>query len=67
MKCLKSKKWWEAAGTRAVKTMAQVAGSLLVIGLFKDNAWDVLLQTTLLSGVGSLLTSLAGLPEVEEE
>ena len=50
MKHLKSKKWWDAATTRIIKTMAQVSGSLLIIGLFKDNAWDVLIQTTLLSG-----------------
>lgn len=66
MKNLKSKQWWDAASTRMIKTMAQVAGSLLVIGLFKENAWDVLFQTSLLAGVGSLLTSLAGLPEVDE-
>ena len=59
-----SKKWIKAAGVRAVKTMAQVAGSMLVVGAFNDNAWGLLIQTTLLSGLASILTSLAGLPEV---
>jgi hypothetical protein len=61
-----SKLFWKAAGVRAVKTMAQVLASLLVIGTFKENAWSIMLQTTLLSGLASVLTSLAGLPEVTE-
>ena len=62
---MKQKKWLKAAGIRCVKTMAQVAGSMLVVGAFNDNAWGLLIQTTLLSGLASILTSLAGLPEVE--
>lgn len=58
-------KWIKAAGVRAIKTMAQVAGSMLAIGAFNETAWSLLVQTTLVSGLASLFTSLAGLPEVE--
>ena len=60
-----TKEWWKAAVRRAVKTMAQVAGSLLVIGAFNETAWAILLQTTITAGMASILTSIAGLPEVE--
>lgn len=59
-------KWAKAAGVRAVKTMAQVAGSMLVIGAFNETAWSLMLQTALVAGLASVLTSLAGLPEVEQ-
>ena len=62
-----TKKWFKAAGVRAVKTMAQVASSMLVIGAFNETAWSVMLQTTLVAGVASVLTSIAGIPEVKEE
>lgn len=62
-----NKIWIKAALVRAVKTMAQVAASMLVIGAFSDTAWSLLVQTSILSGVASLLTSLAGLPEVGNE
>lgn len=60
-----TKEWWKAATRRAVKTMAQVAGSMLVIGAFNETAWALLLQATFTSGIASVLTSIAGLPEVE--
>ena len=62
-----TKKWLMAAGIRAVKTMAQVAGSMLVIGAFNETAWSLLLQTALVAGLASILTSIAGIPEVESE
>ena len=58
-------KWAKAAGVRAIKTMAQVAGSMIVIGAFNETAWSLMIQTTLVAGLASLFTSLAGLPEVE--
>lgn len=58
-------KWAKAAAVRSVKTMAQVAGSMLVIGAFDETAWSLMLQTTLAAGLASVFTSLAGLPEVE--
>lgn len=60
-------KWAKAAGIRAVKTMAQVAGSMLVIGAFNETAWGIMVQTVLVSGLASVLTSIAGLPEVDGE
>lgn len=62
-----TKKWFKCAFVRAVKTMAQVAGSMLVIGAFNETAWGIMLQTTLVAGLASVLTSVAGLPEVSEE
>ena len=59
--------WAKAAGIRAVKTMAQVAGSMLVIGAFNETAWGIMVQTVLVSGLASVLTSIAGIPEVEKE
>lgn len=58
-------RWAKAAGIRAVKTMAQVAGSMLVIGAFNETAWGIMVQTVLVSGLASVLTSIAGLPEVD--
>ncbi len=60
-------KWGKAAGMRAIKTMAQVAGSMLVIGAFNETAWGIMVQTVLVSGLASILTSIAGIPEVEKE
>lgn len=60
-------KWAKAAGVRAVKTMAQVAGSMLVIGAFNETAWGIMVQTVLVSGLASVLTSIAGLPEVDAD
>ena len=61
------KKWAKAAGVRAIKTIAQAAvaaiGSATVLGQVDAK---VVISTAVLSGVLSLLTSVAGLPEVEE-
>ena len=62
-----TKKWAKAAGVRAVKTMAQVASSMIVIGAFNETAWGIMLQTTIVAGIASILTSIAGIPEVQEE
>ena len=60
-----TKKWFKSSAIRAIKTMAQVAGSMLVIGAFNETAWSLLIQTTIVSGIASILTSVAGIPEVE--
>lgn len=62
-----SKQWFKAATVRAIKTAAQVAGSMLVIGAFNETAWSILIQTAIVSALASYLTSLAGLPEIEKE
>lgn len=58
--------WWAAAAVRALKTIAQTAvatiGTSAVISAVD---WRMVLSASLLAGILSLLTSLAGLPEVE--
>ena len=60
-----SKTWWKAAGLRAVKTMAQtfVAMSASAIAL-QDLNWAYTGSAVVLSGVLSIATSIAGIPEV---
>ena len=61
-----TKKWWKAAGVRAVKTVAQAAVAAIgTTAMLSEVNWLVVGSTALLSGVLSLLTSIAGLPEVE--
>ena len=60
-----TKKWFKAAGIRAVKTIAQSAiATIGTSAAFSDINWLVVGSTALLAGVLSLLTSIAGLPEV---
>ena len=67
MRNLKNPKWWEAAATRAIKTVAQTAVSMLTVGqYFTDVDWLGIASISLVAGIISILTSLAGLPEVEE-
>lgn len=62
-----TKKWWKAAGIRAIKTVAQSAVSLIPASvMITEVDWKVVVGTAILAGVVSLLTSIAGLPEVEE-
>ena len=61
-----SKLWWKAAGIRAIKTIAQSAVALIPASvMITDVDWKVVIGTAVLSGVVSLLTSVAGLPEVK--
>ena len=65
MKMLKNKTWWKAAGVRAVKTIAIAAiGASTMI---TETNWAVVGSATVMAGVLSLLTSIAGLPEVGAE
>lgn len=59
------KKWLKAAGTRAVKTMAQSALAMLpAAATITAVDWKVVIGTAVLAGVESMLTSVAGLPEL---
>ena len=61
------KNWFKAAAVRAVKTMAQTALSLFSVGqVIAEVPWQVMVSASVVAGVYSLLTSVAGLPEVEE-
>ena len=61
-----SKEWWKAAGIRAIKTVAQTAVATIgVSATMNDVDWLLVGNASLLSGILSLLTSVAGLPEVD--
>lgn len=62
-----SRKWWKCAGIRALKTVCQTA--IATIGtsvVMSDVDWIAVVSASVLAGILSLLTSLAGLPEVNE-
>lgn len=62
-----TKSWWKAAGVRALKTVAQAAVGLIpAAATITEVDWFTVAGSALLAGLISLLTSLAGLPEVEE-
>ena len=61
-----SKSWWKAAGIRAVKTIAQCAVATIgTAALISEVNWIAVVSASALAGVLSLLTSVAGLPEVD--
>lgn len=63
-----NRKWWKAAGIRSLKTICQTACSMLTIGqAVLEVSWLNVLSVSAVAGVISLLTSIAGLPEVEDE
>ncbi len=63
----KTLKWIKAAGIRAIKTVAQTALSLFTVGqLLSDVDWKMVVSASLVAGTYSILTSIAGLPEVKE-
>lgn len=63
-----TQKWFKAAGVRAVKTVAQTAvatiGTAAAMGAVD---WNMVVSASALAGVISMLTSVAGIPEVTEE
>ena len=62
------KTWLKAAGIRALKTVAQTAiATIGTSALISDVNWLIVVSASALAGVLSLLTSVAGLPEVEKE
>lgn len=64
----KFKNWLKAAGIRAIKTIAQTAvatiGTAVALG---DVNWIMVVSSAVLAGILSLLTSIAGLPELTEK
>ena len=68
MKRIFNNKWWKAAGIRAIKTVAQTA--LATIGtsaVISEVNWINVVSASILAGIISMLTSLAGIPEVDDE
>ena len=62
-----SKEWWKAAGIRALKTICQTAiATIGTSAAFHEVNWLMVGSTSLLAGILSLLTSVAGLPELKK-
>ena len=62
-----TKKWVKCAGIRAIKTVAQTAAATIgTSAMINDVNWMVVLSTSLLAGILSILTSIAGLPEAKD-
>ena len=61
------KTWIKAAGIRAIKTMAQTAVAMIGTGVVISQVdWLMVVSASALAGVLSLLTSVAGLPELKD-
>lgn len=59
--------WWRAAAIRAVRTAAQVAAGMITVGMAANEIdWRNVASVALVAAVYSLITSLAGLPEVDD-
>ena len=62
------KTWIKAAGVRAVKTIAQTAVATIgTSAVMSAVDWKMVISASVLAGVLSLLTSIAGLPEVKKD
>lgn len=63
-----NKTWAKAAGIRALKTVAQTAVAMIPAAVTIGAVdWKTVVGTAVLAGVVSILTSIAGLPEVKED
>lgn len=64
----KTKKWIKAAGIRALKTICQTAVATIgTAAVMNEVNWIAVISASVLAGILSLLTSVAGLPEVDQE
>lgn len=62
------KRWLKAAGIRALKTVAQTAVATIgTSAILSEVNWTIVASASVLSGILSLLTSIAGLPELDYE
>lgn len=63
-----TKKWWKYAGIRAIKTVCQTAiATIGTAAVMSEVNWIAVASASVLAGILSLLTSLAGLPEVDKD
>ena len=63
-----TKKWWKYAGIRAIKTVCQTAiATIGTAAVLSEVNWVAVASASVLAGILSLLTSLAGIPEVDNE
>ena len=68
MNQLQSKKWWDAALIRAIKTVCQTAVAMIGTSTMIESVdWRVVFSSAILAGILSILTSLGGLPEVDNQ
>ena len=68
MKNISNKDWWRAAGIRALKTVCQTAiATIGTAALVEQVNWVAVASASALAGILSLLTSLAGIPEINKE
>lgn len=64
---IRTKEWLKAAAVRAVKTMAQAAIAMIgTSAVMADIDWKLVLSASVVAAILSVLTSLAGLPEVDD-
>lgn len=62
------RKWFKCAGIRAIRTVAQTTiASIGTSAMISEVDWRAVISTSLLAGVLSILTSIAGLPEIDKE
>lgn len=62
------KSWWKAAGLRSLRTVCQTAAAAIGSAvLLSEVSWLMVLSASVLAGILSLLMSIGGLPEVDED
>lgn len=63
-----TKRWWKCAGIRAIKTICQTAVATIgTATVLEEVNWLMIVSASILAGILSLLTSVAGLPELDND